>query len=82
MAKKDNLNRKICFKRENCDKRIYIKHSENGYEVFLCPYNKELMNKSYMYLMEHCGATYVGAELFETDYTVYEQVSLFDEVVL
>jgi hypothetical protein len=82
MAKKDNLNRKICFKRENSEKRFYIKHNENGYEVFLCPYSKELMNKSYMYLMEHCGACFIGAEAFEGYYTVYEQISLFDEVSL
>jgi len=82
MEKKDKLNRKICLKRDNRDKRIYIKHSENAYEVFLCEYNKDLMKKSYIYLMEHCGACFMSAEFFESDFTIYEQLSLFDEVSL
>ena len=71
------MNYKICIYREDGIKRLYVQY-DNAYEVFLKEYYPGLENKSYMWLMEHGGAHYIYEDVFNIHYTLYEQISLFE----
>jgi hypothetical protein len=71
------MNYKICIDRSDATKRLYVQY-DNAYEVFHKQYEPGLEKKSYMWFMEHGGALYCWEDVFNIHYTLYEQVSLFE----
>jgi hypothetical protein len=67
----------ICIDRSDGLKRLYIRY-EYAYEVMHVKYFKGLEKKSYMWMMEHGGAFFIDEITFHTMYTLYEQISLFE----
>jgi|LakMenEpi03Aug12_release.lakeMendotaPanAssembly.Ray.scaffolds.fasta_scaffold2160225_1 hypothetical protein len=70
---------KICFKRDDNSKHIYLKHENDAYEVILKKYFNGIENHSIGWLIEKFGALYCSSDIFEKYYTVYQQGSLFNE---
>ena len=68
---------KICIDRADGLKRLYVQY-DNSYEVFHKQYEPGLEKKSYMWFMEHGGAHFIHEDVFNIYYTLYEQISLFE----